>query len=128
MMVAEARCAGSMQDWLEAAGTAVLDVRCVGGQARSDLWNQIKADILNRPVLLPRVLEAVALGAAILAARGVGAHADLATSVVAMVRIERCFDPDPARAEQYAPLFDTYQTLHPVLRETNWRLHDLARG
>jgi xylulokinase len=118
----------SMQDWLEGSGTLVRDVRCVGGQARSDVWNQIKADALNRPVLLPRVVEAVALGAAILAAIGVGAHAELATAVAAMVRIERRFDPDPVRVEQYAALFETYQSLYPALRETNWRLHELARS
>ncbi len=118
----------SMQDWLEAAGAPVHDVRCVGGQARSDVWNQIKADVLNRTVLLPRVVEAVALGAAILAALGIGAHADLAAAVSAMVGIERQFDPDPARVEQYARVFETYQSLYPALRETNWRLHDLARS
>ena len=41
----------------------VRDVRCVGGQARSDLWNQIKADVLNRPVLVPEVVEAAVVGA-----------------------------------------------------------------
>jgi xylulokinase len=118
----------SMQDWLESSGAPVRDVRCVGGQARSDVWNQIKADILNRTVLLPRVVEAVALGAAILAALGIGAHADLSAAVAAMVGIERRFDPNPERVDRYARVFETYQSLYPALRETNWRLHDLARN
>jgi xylulokinase len=118
----------SMQDWLEASGAPVRDVRCVGGQARSDLWNQIKADVLNRTVLLPRVVEAVALGAAILAALGIGAYPDLPTAVATMVSIERRFEPDPERVERYARVFEIYQSLYPALRETNWRLHDLARG
>lgn len=118
----------TMQDWLEASGAPVRDVRCVGGQARSEVWNQIKADVLNRTVLLPRVVEAVALGAAILAALGVGAHPDLPTAVAAMVGIERRFEPLPVRVEQYARVFELYQSVYPALRETNWRLHDLAHG
>jgi xylulokinase len=116
----------SMQDWLEASGAPVRDVRCVGGQARSDLWNQLKADILNRPVLVPQVVEAVTLGAAILAALGIGVHSDLISGVQAMVRTEQRFDPDPGRVEVYARLFETYQSLYPALRDTNWRLRDLA--
>ncbi|MBV9597088.1 MAG: hypothetical protein JOZ87_09495 [Chloroflexi bacterium] len=118
----------SMQDWLEDASAPVRHVRCVGGQARSDVWNQIKADVLDRVVLLPRVVEAVALGAAVLAAVGVGAHPDLASAVEAMVRVEKRFDPHPVRVGYYAQLFETYRSLYPLLREANWRLHDLARS
>jgi xylulokinase len=118
----------SMQEWLEASGAPVHDVRCIGGQARSDVWNQIKADILDRVVLVPRVVEAVALGAGILAAVGIGAHADVHAAVNAMVHIEKRFKPDSGRVEQYARIFETYQSLYPALRDTNWRLHDLARS
>jgi xylulokinase len=117
----------SMQDWLEASGALVHDVRCVGGQARSHVWNQLKADILDRTVLVPRVVDAVAVGAALLAALGIGAYPDLATAVSAMVHIEHHFAPDPGRAEHYARLFEAYRSLYPALRETNWRLHDLVR-
>jgi xylulokinase len=118
----------SMQDWLEASGAPVREVRCVGGQARSDVWNRIKADTLNRTVLVPRVVEAVSLGAALLATLGIRAYADLGSAVDAMVRIEKWFEPDPARVESYARMFDTYQSLYPALRKTNWRLRDLARS
>ncbi|MBV9578432.1 MAG: hypothetical protein JO057_07580, partial [Chloroflexi bacterium] len=116
-----------MQDWLAASDAPVREVRCVGGQARSDLWNQIKADILDRPVLVPQVVEAVALGAAILAAVGIGAYGSLPEAVARMVRIDQRFEPDPSRVAAYAQFYATYQSLYPALRETNWRLHDLAR-
>jgi xylulokinase len=118
----------SMQDWLEGSGAAVREVRCVGGQAASSLWNQIKADVLDRTVLVPRVAEAVALGAAILAALGIGVYTELASAVGAMVRTEARLTPEPARVQRYAQLYEEYQLLYPALRETNWRLRDLARS
>jgi xylulokinase len=115
----------SMQNWLEQTGARVGDVRCVGGQARSDTWNQIKADVLNRPLLVPEALEAAVAGAAVLAALGIGAYPELWEAARRMVHIRRRFDPDPARATLYAELFQIYDALYPALRDTNWRLHDL---
>jgi xylulokinase len=117
----------SMQDWLEASGAPVGDVRATGGQARSDVWNQIKADVLDREVLVPRVVDAVAVGAAILAALGIGAYADVPMAVDAMVHIDRRLTPDPARVSQYARLFEIYDSVYPALRSTNWQLRDHGR-
>jgi sugar (pentulose or hexulose) kinase len=115
----------SMQDWLEHSGAQVADVRCVGGQAHSDLWNQIKSDVLNRPLLVPEVHEAAVAGAAVLAAFGISAYADIWEAARNMVHIHRRFDPDPERVTLYADLLALYRSLYPALRETNWRLHDL---
>jgi xylulokinase len=113
-------------DWLETSGAPVCEVRCVGGQARSELWNQIKADVLNRPVLVPEVIEAAVVGAAMLAALGLGAYANLQQAVAAMVRISRRVEPDSERAALYDRLFSTYCALYPALRQTSWLLHDLS--
>jgi len=48
----------------------------IGGGAKSDIWAQIKADILGMPVTRPRYTEAASLGAAILAAAAVGVVTD----------------------------------------------------
>jgi xylulokinase len=116
----------AIQDSLEAEGGAVRDVRVVGGQAHSPLWNQIKADILNRPVLVPQAIEASVVGAALLAALGVGAYWNLEVAVDAMVRVSHTFEPDPRRVALYQRMFESYRELQPVLRATNWRLHDLS--
>jgi xylulokinase len=116
----------SIQDWLESEGAEVRDVRCVGGQARSDVWTQIKADVLNRPVLVPAVIEAAVLGAAILAALGIGAYSNLEQAIAAMVRVSRRLEPDPRNAALYGRMLESYRELYPALRQTNWRLHDLS--
>jgi sugar (pentulose or hexulose) kinase len=68
-----------------------------GGATRSALWNQIHADVLGRPVMLPESPDA-AVGMAILAAVGDDA---LAATARRMVRIARIFEPEQDRSERY---------------------------
>ena len=59
-------------DGLRDIGVTPGELVVIGGGARSDLWAQIKADVLGVPVYRPRYTEAASLGAAILAATAVG--------------------------------------------------------
>lgn len=65
------------KDVLEAmeadSGLQLSELRVDGGATRNDLLMQFQADILGTPVLRPQVTETTALGAAYLAAIGVGA-------------------------------------------------------
>ena len=54
---------------LRGRGLAPRELRLVGGAARSALWRQIIADVVQLPVLLPIEAEAAALGA-VLQVRG----------------------------------------------------------
>jgi xylulokinase len=57
----------------ERSGVGPLrEVRVVGGGARSDLWNQIKCDVLGVPYARLNRTEAAALGSALLAGFAVG--------------------------------------------------------
>ncbi|HEX8966751.1 MAG TPA: FGGY-family carbohydrate kinase [Chloroflexota bacterium] len=116
----------SVQETLVEPGAPMGELRCVGGQARSDVWNQIKADVLDRPLLVPRVVEGAVVGAAMLGALGVGLYAGRAEAAAAMVHVARRFEPDPRRAALYAELYALYATLYPSLREVSWRLHGLS--
>ena len=101
---------------LPRAGITATEFRVAGGGSRSDLWVQTCADIVGRPFLRPRVTEAGALGAAILAGVGSGEFADCEQGIAAMVRTERRFEPDPRRYRQYEPWFERYRELWPLLR------------
>jgi xylulokinase len=100
---------------IQDAGIVVRAMRACGGPARNDGWNQIKADVTGFVVEVPRVREATVLGAAIVAATGVGAHADLPTAIRAMTAIERRFEPDPARARTYDGVYEAYVGLYPAI-------------
>jgi xylulokinase len=118
----------SVGEWLALNGAQIGEVRCVGGQARSPLWNQIKADVLNRPLLVPEVVDAAVVGAAVLAALAAGAYAGRQEAISHMVRIARRFEPEPATAARYEELYAAYRELYPALRQTHWRLHDFSRS
>lgn len=81
-------------------------IRLAGGAARSDVWAQIFADVLERPVELTEGSELGALGTAISAAVGLGLQPDYETAVRAMVRVKQRFEPQagrfPALRDKYA--------------------------
>jgi xylulokinase len=97
------------------AGIHVTAMRACGGPAAAPAWNQIKADVTGFAVEVPRVRETATMGAAILAAVGVGAHADLRTAIGAMTSIEHRFTPDPERGRVYDGVFAAYVDLYPAL-------------
>jgi len=56
----------------KASGLDLKELRADGGAAANDLMLQMQADILDTPVVRPRITETTALGAAYLAGIGVG--------------------------------------------------------
>ena len=62
----------------EDAGLALAQLRVDGGASANDLLMQTQADVLNVPIVRPRLTESTAYGAAQLAALGVGLFADRA--------------------------------------------------
>ncbi len=76
-----------------------------GGAARSKLWCQILADTINMPVIVPREKEATALGAAILAAYGIGHFKTIEEAVANMTNIEAEYKPNKENHNTYSRLY-----------------------
>lgn len=79
-----------------------------GGGARSDLWSQIRADCLGVPLHRFSYNDVGCLGAAIMAAVGVGAFSTIAEAVPAMTSVQTIFEPDPKRKQRYDRMFEAY--------------------
>jgi xylulokinase len=109
-----------------AAGAEVRSMRVCGGPARSETWNQIKADVTGFAVEVPVVLETAVAGSAILAATGIGAWPDLPAAIGGMTRSARRLVPNPATRARYDATYDAYRRLHPaiapIVRELNTRV------
>ncbi|MCU0500393.1 MAG: carbohydrate kinase [Anaerolineae bacterium] len=73
-----------------------------GGASRSRPLCQTLTDVLQQPVTTPAAEETGALGAAIVAAIGIGAHRDVKEAVAQLVHERESFLPDAIRGETYA--------------------------
>jgi xylulokinase len=89
----------------------------VGGGSKSDAWVQLSADSLGRPFIRPKITEAGALGAAIMAGAGCGIFASIQEGVEAMVQLDKAFEPDMKKHETYQRRFEIYQKTWPLFRE-----------
>jgi len=101
---------------LEDLGVRIDEVRTSGGGSRSRLWNRIKADVTGKPVSVLDVSETGCLGAALLAAIGVGLFHDVESASKAMVRVRETLEPDESKFEFYSKLFKIYTELYERLR------------
>jgi xylulokinase len=108
-----------------AAGADYPSLFLGGGGARSDLWCQIRADIMNIELRRGEFLDSGTLGAAVIAALGIGLFPSLSAAAAAMRRPGRCFVPNPALRSRYDELFQLYQEAYRSLRPVSARLSGL---
>lgn len=97
-----------MRQILEASGREFAAIRMLGGAARSDLWNQMHADVYGCPVETIASREASALGAAMIAACGAGLYPGLKDAVCGMARLKRRYEPDPGSAGRYQESYEAW--------------------
>jgi D-xylulose kinase len=93
----------------------VAEIRCLGGGSKSPVWNQIKADLIGKPVVTMQGEEAACLGAAMVAGVGIGMFKSLEEATSKMVKIKKRFQPNPENAGLYAQYFKKYVNLYDAL-------------
>jgi xylulokinase len=89
----------------------IENITATGGGTKSKLWLQIIADVTQKTVSIPEVTEATALGAAMLAAVGIGAFATLDDAMKRWVHIHDACVPDGKRKEIYDKMYDLYRRM-----------------
>lgn len=96
----------------------LMEARVVGGGARSEVWNQIKADILDVPYQKLKGNEFGAWGAAMIAGKAAGLINDLAAHAeqTAIVKESPSF-PSQQNHETYMPLIEKYILLEQTLNQ-----------
>jgi sugar (pentulose or hexulose) kinase len=108
----------SVAEPLAAAGAPIGELRLSGRRTPGDAWGRIKADVLGVPVGIPTVGESAVVGAAILAAAGVGAAADREAGVASMTSVAARIEPDPAVRARYDELAAVYRDLWEAIAPT----------
>ena len=99
-------------------GTPADEIRAVGGGTKNALWNQNKADVLRKRLGVLEFQETSALGAALLAALGVGLHESFesAAEVARSCNRAHTVEPDASRAGRYDELYALFTELYPATR------------
>jgi xylulokinase len=100
----------------------------LGGGAKSRLGAEIKADICGIPVVIPAQQEAAVLGAAILAAVGVGLYPNLESAVKAMACGGEEVEPNPANRAVYDRAYKLYIALYDAVRALYPECAEIARA
>lgn len=101
---------------LKEAGVHVDELMTVGGLAKSDIFLQLKADMMGKKVTTLNVSEAGTLGVAILAGTASGVYQNLEDAVAKLVRKNKTYYPDDRLHEQYLDKFETYKKIYPAIK------------
>ncbi len=106
-------------------GAQVEAIRVIGGGAKGRLWRQIMADVYNKPILRPTLLdEATSLGAAIAGGVGVGIFKDFSIAEQLTPIVETIY-PDPVNHVKYQALYNLFNELYETLVPMYTKLAEL---
>ena len=99
-----------------AQGIMVTHSTLCGGGAKSPLWRQIMANVLDMTLQLPQTEQGPGYGGAMLAAVACGEYASVADCAKALVKIKSETKPDPKLVEKYNARYSAWKQYYPVLK------------
>lgn len=105
-------------------GLEVNRIISIGGGARSATWLQIQADIFDCTVIKLASEQGPGMGAAMLAAFGVGWYSSLEECAEVFLQEAEEYTPDPKRALMYQSIYPLYKTIYKQTKELNQALHE----
>ncbi len=97
-------------------GIDIKKARITGGGAKSHVWVQMIADMLNIDIIKIHTEEGPALGAAILAMVGAGAYDSVSQACETIIREVEIFHPISNNHEEYQKKYQTFQKLYPNMK------------
>ena len=110
-----------LRDSLEVArslGIRIESSRICGGGAKSPLWRQIIAAVMNVKLEIIESEEGPGYGAAILAAVGCGTFESVERACEKLVKVIDTVEPDPELVQKYEEKYQKFKQLYPIMK--NW--------
>lgn len=98
----------AVRDCFEHLPASTGEVALSGGGTSSELWCQLIADCLDRPVVIPSGSELGAKGAAIVLGVALGEYPSLEAAVEGIVDTETRYEPRPDAIDAYDELYDLF--------------------
>lgn len=109
----------ALRDCVEAArkaGIGIARATVCGGGAKSRVWREILANVLNCAIVSPVTEQGPAYGAAILAMVGSGLFPDVETAAKQLVRLRETVLPRGELVRRYEQKYEVFTHLYPALR------------
>ncbi len=109
----------AIRDSFEVAKSLGLDLKrtkICGGGAKSPLWREIFANVLNMDIDLIETEEGPGLGGAMLAMAACGEYASVEDACAAIVKVVKTVHPDPEIAARYEMRYQKFRRIYPALR------------
>ncbi len=103
-------------DALAGSGIRFDSLRATGGGAKSKVWMQMKADILNMPITALKTVDAGTVGCAMLTGIAVGPFRDLSDAAKRMVEETETFTPRAEMHEKYMRVYERYRRVYTAVR------------
>lgn len=91
-------------------------LNATGGGARSKVWMQMKADVLNLPITALKTADAGTVGSAMLTGVTIGLFSSLEEAARVMVQQAETYLPRPAQHEAYMRIYQRYRKLYRAVR------------
>ncbi len=107
--------------------TSFSEVRVIGGGSKSDLWNQIKADVLGITYTRINEEDVGLLGMAMTAAKGIGLADDITTKINELIRTTTRFEPRGKYHNLYSEYADLYEQMINDLDSAYLKLQKLQK-
>lgn len=110
-----------LRDSLEVArslGIRIDSSRICGGGAKSPLWRQIIAAVMNVKLEIIESEEGPGYGAAILAAVGCGTFESVESACEKLVKVIDTVEQDPVLVQKYEEKYQKFKQLYPIMK--NW--------
>lgn len=108
-----------LRDSLEVArslGVQIERTKICGGGAKSPLWKEIIANVMNLKVDVIESEEGPALGGAMLAAVGCGAYKNVEEAAKALVKVVDTVEPTKELVERYEERYQMFRKLYPTMK------------
>ncbi|MFB6468915.1 xylulokinase [Cytobacillus sp. Hz8] len=97
----------------------------IGGGAKSELWLQIQADVFNAKVLKLQNEQGPGMGAAMIAAAGLGWFSSLKECAEVFIQADKVYEPNPENVKRYKEFYQVYKDVYPHTVAINHQLFDL---
>lgn len=94
----------------------ITELRATGGGASSDVWLQIKADILEKDITALNCRETGAAGVAVVAGKAVGIYQDIESAIEKISPTRKVFTCNEEKSKKYRENYEKYSKLYDMVK------------